>query len=98
MLRRSNENFILNYMQCSFTCVPFVLLQYLLPILCSVLVINVLFDYDKKGEKRRDFTKRERYTIASLRGRRDFTKKMELTLNERMKNNIKGEFISNALN
>ena len=85
---------------------PFVLLQYLLPILCSVLVINVLFDYDKKGEiyiiaslrERRDFTKRERYTIASLRGRRDFTKKMELTLNERMKNNIKGEFISNALN
>ena len=68
-------------------------LKYLLPIQCSALLPNVLFDYDKKGKK---------YTIASLKGKRDFTKReryknMELTLNERMKNIIKGEFISNAL-
>ena len=56
-------------------------------------MITVLFDYDKKEKK---------YIIASLRGRRNFTKReryknMELTLHERMKIIIKGEFIPNAL-
>ena len=75
-------------MQCSFTYVPFMLHQYLLPILCSALVINVLFDYDKKGE----------IYNCIIKGEKRFYKNMELTLNERMKNIIKGEFISNALN
>ena len=51
-------------------------LKYLLPIQFSALLPNILFDYDKKEEK---------YIIAYLRGRRDFTKReryknMELTL------------------
>ena len=68
-------------------------LKYLLHIQCSALLPNVLFDYDKKGEK---------YIIAYLRKRRDFTKRgryknMELTLHERMKIIIKRELIPNAL-
>ena len=58
-------------------------LKYLLPIQCSALLPNVLFDYDKKGEK---------YIIASLRGRRDFTKRET----QKYGAHIKEEFISKA--
>ena len=66
-----------------------------LPILCSTLVLNILFDYDKKREKR--LYKKEEIYNCIIKGEKRFFK-YGAYFQWKNENIIKGECISKALN